>query len=562
MSGNFVTTISNGELINIDEGNLHIGDTVVLQTADIVPADLKLVEANGLEIDEFDITGELLPIIKKMGADDVILYVGSKVIRGTGMGIVIAIGEETEYGKTLKQSWEQEESFQFHLTEKKYLLPILLLLVAFKIQAEGSNHVLALAVFYLILSIVLLLLQNEELHKHILASSELKKLERLDIQIRDTTVLELIGNMDILCFDKTGVLTTRHMEVGNIYFGDGTMISDSSSTIDRNTLGIIDTTCALCNDVRFFEKLDQANPIDKTLISFAQKNGTDVSELISHSKRIYDLPFDSENRYMACGFELDGRNIYFAKGDPQVIAGMCKDYVTATGETKKVGSDFWRLNRLDIESASQNGNAIIALAYSDDSPKDYTYLCLLPLENPLQDRVGETIKKLTERGIRNLLLTGDRAETALRVAEDCGIINDSQAVLVGTTLDRMEAPEIIKQSAYCSVFARLLPSQKGFLIRLLQQGGHCVGMVGDGVNDGIALKAADVSISFAKNSSPIAKRLAKILINKISDLSKLLESAYRLKKQIRQLRVARILVTTTSLIGIYVWVFITLRFGK
>lgn len=550
MAGNLVTIVRDGHLINIDEADLRKNDTVVLQTADIVPADLKLIEANGLEVDEFDITGEIMPVVKNVEEDDVMLYAGCRVIKGTGKGVVVTIGEETEYGKALKQDWEQEMPYQFRLIEKKYLAPIPLLLLAFLLQAEQSNHIFVLAIFYFILSVAILLLQNEEFHKQFLVSNELKKLERLDIQIRDTRVLEQIGNMDILCFDKTGVPTTRRMEVGNICFGDGTLISDSSSTIDRDTLRIIDTACALCNDVRFFEKHDQANPIDKALISFAQKNGMDVRQLLSRSKRIYDQPFDSEYRYMACGFQLDGKEIYFAKGDPQIIVGMCNSYMTAAGERTKTDPEFWHLNRLNLEAVSQNGNTAIALAYSDESPTDYTYLCLLQLENPLQVGVCEMIKDITKKGIRSTLLTGDRAETAVSVTEASGIASNSKAVLTGRTLDRMESSEIVKQSAYCSVFARLLPSQKGSLIRLLQQGGHCVGMVGDGINDGVALRAADVSISFVENGSPVARRLANILIKKISDLPKLLESAYQIKKRIGQLRVARILVMAASLIGI------------
>ncbi len=558
MTSNIVTILRDEKLIHIEEGALSTGDTVILQTADIVPADLKLIEANGLEVDEFDITGEIMPVIKNVEKDDSMLYAGSRVIKGTAKGLVLAVGDETEYGKALKQDWEQERSYKFRLIEKKRLPLILLLLTAFLFQVEQSNHVLALAVFYFFLSVALLLLQNEEFHKQFLVSSELRDLKRLDIQVRSTKVLEQLSNVDILCFDKTGVLTTRQMEVANIYFADGGLALDTVSAIDKNSLKLIESVCALCNDVLFFEKLDQANPVDLALIAFARKEGLDIRELFSRSKRIYDQPFDSEQRYMASGFELDSRKIYFAKGDPQVMAKMCNSYMTAAGETKKMDSAFWRFNRLNLESTSQNGNTAIALAYSEESASDYTYLCLLQLENPLQVGVSEAIKAVTKKGIRSLLLTGDRAETAISVAEESGIVNDSKAVLIGRTLDRMESSEIIKQSAYCSVFARLLPSQKGFLIRLLQQSGHCVGMIGDGVNAGVALKAAEVSISFAENSSSVARRRAKILINEVSDLSKLLESGHKIKKRIRQLRIARILITTAALIGIYVWVFISL----
>jgi Ca2+-transporting ATPase len=557
MTGDFVTIISDGKLINIDKSNLRIGDTVVLQTHDLVPADLKLVGANGLEVDEFDITGELLPVIKKVEDEDVILYAGTKITRGTGDGVVTTIGEETEYGKVLKQSWEQAEPYQFRLFEKKYLSLVLLLLLAFLIQAEYSNHVFALAVFYSILSLVLLLSQNEELHRHILVSKELAKLGRSGIQIRDTKALERMGDMDTFCFDKTGVLTTRQMMVKTVYFADGMIIADSAPTIDESVFHWIKIACAVCNDVSIWEKLEQANPMDKALISFAMKNGVNVKELLQRHKRIYDKPFDSENRHMVSGFEMDGKEVYFAKGDAEVIQKMCGSYMTMMGGRKKIGAEFWHANRSNMEAINQNGNTVIALAYSNASTTGYTFLGLLELENPLQVGVRETIRKITERGTRSILMTGDRAETAVSVAEACGITNDSNLVLTGRTLDRMESPEIARQSAYCSVFARLLPSQKGFLIRLLQQGGHCVGMIGDGVNDGIALKVADVGISFVENSSPVARRLAHILINTLDDLGRLVESAKRIKRRNGQLRIVRIGIMAASLIGVYAWTVIT-----
>ena len=121
MTSNIVTILRDEKLINIEEGALSKGDTVILQTADIVPADLKLIEANGLEVDEFDITGEIMPVIKNVEKDDSMLYAGSRVIKGTAKGVVLTVGEETEYGKALKQDWEQERSYQFRLIEKKHL---------------------------------------------------------------------------------------------------------------------------------------------------------------------------------------------------------------------------------------------------------------------------------------------------------------------------------------------------------------------------------------------------------------------------------------------------------
>lgn len=562
MTDTIATIVRDGELVNIDDEHLQVGDTVVLQTADIVPADLKLIEANGLEVDEFDITGELLPVAKMMGEEDAILYAGSKVTRGTGKGVVVAVGGKTEYGKVVNQVWEQEQPERSRLIERKYLLLVVLLLPPLIVQLTQASNAVVVIAFYSFLAFLLVVLQNDDLIKENLVASTRRKLEESKIQIRDVNALERMGGMDILCLDKTGVLTTRQMAVKNIYFADGMIVADSISSIDEDISRRVTTACALCNDVLFWEKLKQANPIDRALVSFAAQHGMDLREWLPRYPRIFDKPFDSENRYMVAGFEMDGKEIYFAKGDNEVIQKRCDDYVTMSGGRKKMGSEFWHSNRLNIEAINQSGGTAIALAYSETSRAEFTFLCLLQLENPLQAGACETIETVTEHGIRSILLTGDRAETALNIAEESGIARESTAHLLGRTLDRMETPEIVRQSAYCSIFARLLPSQKGFLIRLLQQSGHCVGMVGDGVNDGIALKAADVGISFAEASSPVARRLAHILINSLDDLTLLVESARRIKNRIGQLRIVRIGLMAISLIGVYVWVFMPIIFGR
>lgn len=555
MASNLVTIVKDAELSNIEKDNLKVGDVVVLQTADIVPADVKLTEAHRLEIDEFEITGEIMPVVKMADESDAMIYMGSRVVRGTGKGIVVATGKQTEYGKVLRQEGKQSKVYEFRLFEKKRFILLGLLVPAFIIQAIRSDNIFALVAFYSLLALALLLLQNDDLIKHYLEISETKRLENFNIQITDAGTLEQMSKADIMCFDKTGVLTTRHMDVKNVHFADGTFNTDGLTGINESTFRWFKTALALCNDVRFFEKLGQADPIDEALISFAIENGVDVRSLIQRYKRIYDQPFDPESRYMACGFEMEGKKYYFAKGDPQVVLKMCSRYVTATGIQKGTGLEFWRSNRLNLDSISQNGDIVIALAYSRNPSADYTFLCLLQLENSLRAGVGETIKSFFEKGVRSLLLTGDRVETAVRVAEACGIAKDSKACLTGKGMERMDPTEVVRQSDYCSVFARLLPSQKGFLIRLLQQKGHRIVMVGDGVNDGIALKVADVGISFAKDSSPVARRFAKILVNDLPDLVQVMESARRINSRVRRSRIVNRSLTILLLFGVYLWAF-------
>lgn len=554
MKGNPVTMLKNGKWINADEDDLCRDDIVAVQAGDIVPADLQLIETTGLEVDEFDLTGELSPVLKK-AQDNTMLYRGSKIIKGSGSGIVVATGEQTEYGQIAKQLWERSETFPICFFKKKYLIVVILLLPAFVVQSARAPNPFFLTVLYLFWAAVIILLQNDALFRHWLILDEIEKCGRYQIQIRDTAVFESLHQVDVVCFDKTGVLTTRQMDIKSIYYEGDQRIGAGASSGGR-LLHLIEIACALCNDVLFFEKLEQANAIDKALIAFAEKNGIDVKTLLLQSKRIYDKPFDSENRWMACGYEMKDLGIcYFAKGDPDVILNMCDTQWLKSGGKRAVDSNFRLRNNRTIRSINQRGNTSIALAYASGPanvpPQKYTFLCMLELENSLEHGTIETIQKITDKGIRSIMLTGDRAETAVNIARECGMTENPGDYLTGNVIDRMAFAEIARQSDDCSIFARLLPSQKGIIVRLIQQKGYHVAMIGDGPNDGVALKVADVGISFAKNSSPIARRLSQILINELPDLLRLMEAAGRIKRTNLILKWIRILMVIIILLGLY-----------
>jgi Ca2+-transporting ATPase len=283
------------------------------------------------------------------------------------------------------------------------------------------------------------------------------------------------------------------------------------------------------------------------------ENGVDIGEIALKYKRTYEKPFDSEDRYMACGFEFDDKKIYFAKGDPEIILRMCKNYVTVSGIEKKLDLGFWSSINQKTYSINQKGDVAIALAYSSSTseipPLHYTFLCLLQLENPVKPGVPEVVKNLKEEEIRTLILTGDKPETAMKIGEEIGI--ESDYCLTGKCMAKMDLSEIARQSDYISVFARLLPSQKGILVMLLQQRNHFVAMVGDGANDTVALKVADVGISFVENSSPLAKRVSKILINDLADLLTITQSARRIKWLVKYLMLFRVTILISMLLILY-----------
>jgi len=555
LKGNNVTIVKSGKIVNITEDDLCKGDVLLLQAGDLVPADLKLVETAGLEVDEFDLTGEIMPVEKKVNEEGTFVYKGSRVIRGYGKGVVVATGEETEYGEILKQRWGQVKNKFPPLIRKKYFILLIFLLPPFIVSLSLYRN-LALPCVTTLIAILAVLLQNDELFKYVLISSEVKGLKHQNIQIRDETSLGIISDLDIICFDKTGVLTTRNIEVKSVHFADEIPDMDSFKS-DKNIFYLTKIACALCNDVVFIEKVDKADPIDRALISFALKNGVDLNKIASKYKRIYEKPFNSEDRYMACGFELDEKRIFFAKGDPEIILQMCKNYVTVSNAVKKSDLNFLSSINAKTNSFNQKGNRTIALAYSYSDlgtpPSHYTFLCLLQLENAVKPGIPEVAKSLKDDGVRILILTGDRPETAVKIGEEIGIENNVN-YLSGKNMAQMKYSDIAKQSEYVSVFPRLLPSQKGILIMLLQQRKKIVAMVGDGVNDVMALRVADVGISFVENSSPLARRASKILINDLADLLTIVRSAKRAKQRIKATKFLRAIILISIFLFSYAWI--------
>lgn len=561
MSVNAVTIVEDGKLINIDGLQLRQDDLVVVQAGDVVPADLHLVEARGLEVDEFEITGEIMPVVKKVGAADAVLYMGSRVVRGDAKGTAVAVGEHTEYGKVLRETWEDEKPPAFPLFKARYLGLVLALFPAVLIHILRTNQVVGAVGLYVLVAALLIVLQNDALFRSRLLAAELKKLQLRGIHIRSVSALAKLRDIDLMCFDKTGVLTTRHMAVKTIYFADKSLSGDDNpgDATDTGISSLVKLGCALCNDVLFYEKMNLATPVDKALLAYAAHHGVDVQATLARYRRIYDEPFDAEKRSMASGFARDGQTLYFLKGDPDVVLRKCRSYVTTDGAQKPLDWEFRHLLNAHLDTISQHRDTAIALAYRTESPDrpptGYTFLCLFHLENPLQPDARDIVDALAARGIRSMMLTGDRAATAVKVSAACGITAGSQACLTGRVMERMGAVEIARQSAYCAVFAQLMPSQKGFLIRFLQRDGHCVAMIGDGPNDGIALRAADVGISYVDDSSPVARRLAKILIRELVDLPLLVESAFRMERRASYWRVFRIVVIVASLLGLYLYVF-------
>jgi Ca2+-transporting ATPase len=556
MANNSVTVQRMDTIVNIPEDDLRPGDVVLVQAGDLVPADLKLMEASGMEVDEWELTGEIALVAKQVGEEDAFLYRGSRVTRGHGKGLVIAAGEETEYAQILNQRWERRIRKPPALITRRSLFLLLLLLPPGVMALRHYDYSVFVYALAALASISIVLLQNDELFSYLLTARAVRRLEQQNIHLRDVAALDVIGDVDIACLDKTGVLTTLEIAVKQVHFVDEPPDRPWFSSSNERAI-LTNIACALCNDVYYAEKRDQANPVDKALIAFAARNGYAIAEVAPQYHRIYDQPFEADARYMAVGFERDNRRWYFAKGDPEVIVRLCHTQLTAAGDEKSIDFPFYTAVKTRLDAIAQAGNIAIALAYSPGGsagpPEHYTFLGIVELENPVRPGVPEAIRTLKAAGIRPIMVTGDRAEAAVVVSGEAGIGAYPPYCLTGRQIATMSLDEVARQAKYVSIFARMLPSQKGLLVRLLQREQRRVVMVGDGPNDTIALRAADVGVSLVEHSSPIARRVSHVLINELADLVTLIQSARRLKAREGDVDVLRLAALLALFLGLYGW---------
>lgn len=534
--------------------SLRQGDELLVQAGDFVPADLRLVEARGLVVDEWELTGEIAPVEKRLNGEDVRLYRGSRVTRGSGRGVVLAVGAATEYQDIVEQARERTRRQVPPLVRARSLALLVLLAPPVAVYLYLNSPPAWTWVAVVVVAAALLLLQNDELIVQVAAARQVASLQRRGIQILDARALGLVPKVSVVCLDKTGVLTTRDIAVRRLRYAE--------DAPDDAVVHLAALACALGNDIFHAERKGEANPIDRALLDYAAQNGVDGAAAARQYRRIYDQPFDSDNRYMVAGFERDGDRLFIAKGDPDAVLTLCSEYASASALARRASADFLLATRAAVQAITQQGDIALALAYqqgcTETPPARFTFLCLAQLQNPLHSEASAVVGALKAKGVRVVMLTGDKPETALAVGRETGVDRQARYSLTGKQIATMAISDVAQQAGYVSIFARLLPSQKGILVRALQQRHNRVAMVGDGANDVIALRAADVAISFADHSSPFARRVAHILIDDLADLATLIASAGRMGRQLRGLAGARALLVAALVLGSYAWLFIRL----
>lgn len=517
-----------------------VGDIVLLDAGDFVPADGRLLEEGSLKIDEGMLTGESVPAEKKVttlhqtaqvGDRINMVFSGTLVVYGRGKFLVTNTGTTTEIGKVadlLNNATASATPLQRNLDRfsKKLGIAILILsVIIFGIQTarifiEGSSDIWPSVINAFMFAVAVAVAAIPEALQSIVTivlSLGTSRMAKEHAIIRKLSAVETLGSTSIICTDKTGTLTQNKMTVVKSYlFGEEITSDEAPLTEDKRLLL---HAAILANDASFNEEGKKiGDPTEIALIDFAEKVAMDTTDVRQAHPRLAELPFDSDRKMMSTVHEINGQKMLLVKGAPDVIVSLSKRYLKNGQELVLDDHAIEKLNAKN-EEFSKEALRVLAFAYKSinkdqvslDDETEFTFIGLLAMIDPPREEVFEAIKQAKRSGIKSIMITGDHKTTARAIAENIGLYEKGDLALTGAELDDLSEEELDAQLEKISVYARVSPENKIRIVRAWQNKGTISAMTGDGVNDAPALKQADIGIAMGTGTE-VAKDAAAMVL--------------------------------------------------
>jgi Ca2+-transporting ATPase len=590
-----------GEEFEVEARELVPGDIVLLAAGDAVAADARLFVASSLESAEAALTGESLPIAKctaELAPDTGLadrqnmVFNGTHITAGRGEAVVIATGTDAEVGRiaTMTQSAEDTKTPLEKRIDKlgRYLVILASILFGVVVllgylRGFAWREVLMVAIS----QVVSMIPEGLPVAVTVALAVGMQRMAARGAVVRRLSAVETLGSTTVICSDKTGTLTRNEMTVTRLMLGPDKSYEVSGSgyepegQITRGGRSVpaedpllkrISVAAMLCNDadVRQAESgwIAVGDPTEAALITFARKTELSPDRLRKENKRVAEIPFDSATKYMATAHQLDGNDIVFAKGAPEVILGFCDRYLDENGETRPLTEEAHE--RIKSASAELANGALRLLAFAESTGplpekpheglRGAVFLGLTGQMDPPREEAKEAVKACLSAGIRPVMVTGDHKATGLAVARLIGIADEASLAVDGRELEAMPEEELRKKLGAISVFARVHPAQKLRIVEAFQARSQVVAMTGDGVNDAPALAQADVGVAMGITGTEVAKGAAKIVIgdDNFATIVRAVEQGRLIYGNIKKVMlylfttsIAEILVLLTALIAGY-----------
>lgn len=534
--------VREGKTMKIAAEELVTGDIVLLEAGSMVPADLRLLEVQGIQIEESTLTGESAPVEKE--ADYVVevqgdnscanmAYMSTYVTRGRGKGIVTAIGMDTRIGHIadmLHETGEKLTPLQKKLGELGKVLSILavaicaLLFVIAVWQKRNVGEMLLTSVSLTVAAVP----EGLPAIVTIVLALSVSRMVRARTIVRKLSSVETLGAVDVVCSDKTGTLTQNRMTVTECYL-DGRMIEKEKfprlfpdqmwqgTEWETSSRAHFLLGCILCNDA--FSESDFGDPTEMALVHMAESCGISIDELRKRFPRQAEKGFDSERKMMTTshlmrGISQGSSRISYSKGAAEKILERCTAFYQNGRRSTLRESDRAALGGV-LNGLMNEGRRVLAIAMKPDGglqEKEMVFLGFVSMQDPVRPEAVEAVEEFRKAGVSTVMITGDHRNTAFSIARQLGIAKSPNECISGWELDTMEESVFLKKLPFLKVFARVTPEHKVKIVEGFKKLDKTVAMTGDGVNDAPSLQAADIGIAMGKNGTDVARGAADFVL--------------------------------------------------
>jgi len=547
MSSPHAKVLRNGKTVEIATSQIVRGDIVLLETGDLVPADLRLFDTTNLQIEEAALTGESQPVekdgkityseTKQLAERQNMAFMSTLVTYGKGKGIVSDIGMNTEIGKiaTMLDTVEEGKTpLQKTIDEFARVLGIICIIVSVVVFLLGLLQKMDIFTIFLT-SIALAVAAIPEgltaVITVVLALGMQRMVKRHAI-IKNLSTVETLGQATVICSDKTGTLTQNKMTVKRIYdlskeyqvsgTGynlEGKITFNNEPLVPNKNTEIMMKICLLCNDAKL-ESQDKVlgDPTEGALLVLAAKSGLDLATREEAYPQFNEYSFDSDRKLMTSINQIGEEYYVLTKGACDQLIKKC-DFVSIDGIVRPITAEDKKNILNQNEAFSKQAFRVLGYAYQttaeplrNDLEQNLIFVGLTAMIDPPRDEAGDAIKLCHQAGIRVMMITGDHLTTAKAIATELGILKPGHLALSGEDTENMSDEEYEEAIMKCDVFARSTPKDKIRIVGVLQKHGEIVAMTGDGVNDSPALKQADIGVAMGITGTEVSKEASNMIL--------------------------------------------------
>ena len=524
--------IRDGKLITVKSEDLVVGDIIVLEAGDAVPADARIIECASMKIEEAALTGESVPVDKKeapltagangdvaLGDRKNMVFMGSTVVYGRGKAVVTATGMNTEMGKiadALAQAEEGKTPLQIKLAGLSKILTYLVVgicvvIFGVKLIQGGLGLEPIIESFMLAISLAVAAIpEGLATVVTIVLSIGVTNMSKRSAIIRKLTAVETLGCTQIICSDKTGTLTQNKMTVVDHYGSDESLLA---------------TAMSLCSDAEFDTEAGTAvgEPTECALVNYAEKLGLSKNVQKNELVRIGEVPFDSMRKMMTTVHKAaDGSLVQFTKGAPDEILKRCTKALingSVVDMTDAIRTEILAANKamadqaLRVLAAAKKELSSEPAAYDSETVEnELCFVGLVGMIDPVRPEVKDAIDECRTAGIRPIMITGDHKDTAIAIAMQLGIITDPSEAIMGAELDEISDEDFEEIVTKYSVYARVQPEHKTRIVNAWRKRGMVTAMTGDGVNDAPSIKNADIGVGMGITGTDVTKNVADMIL--------------------------------------------------